>query len=125
MAGTRGYLAGIHGERGYAALFGGGIGRIAIAGLVALAFSSTGDLVAQTYTLRWPIWRYVGASNGVSLAVDTLAFTMLAFPGNPALGGIIVGQYIAKMMMTLVSVPLVYWARAIAPTPASAVSHRL
>ena len=38
----------------YGALFGGGIGRIAVAGLVALACSSTTDLLTQTVTLRWP-----------------------------------------------------------------------
>src|SRR5215831_10742252 len=35
----------------YGALFGGGIGRIAVAGLVALACSSTTDLLTQTVTL--------------------------------------------------------------------------
>jgi uncharacterized PurR-regulated membrane protein YhhQ (DUF165 family) len=98
----------------YGALFGGGIGRIAVAGLVALACSSTTDLLAQTVTLRWPIWQYVGASNAVSLLVDTVVFTTIAFAALPPEMRlrIMAGQYLAKIVMTFASVPLVYGARA-------------
>jgi uncharacterized PurR-regulated membrane protein YhhQ (DUF165 family) len=98
----------------YGAFFGGGIGRIAVAGLVALACSSTTDLLTQTVTLRWPIWRYVSTSNAVSLLVDTVVFTTIAFAALPPEMRlrIMAGQYLAKIAMTVASVPLVYGARA-------------
>lgn len=98
----------------YSALFGGGVGRIALAGLIALAASSMVDLVAQTATLRWPVWRYVLTSNAVSLAVDTVVFTIVAFAALPAdvRLHIMAGQYVAKIGMTLIAIPFVYWSRA-------------
>lgn len=98
----------------YSAVWGGGVGRVAIAGLVALACSSTVDLLMQSMTLRWPIWRYVGVSNAVSLLVDTAVFTSIAFAALPldVKLHIMQGQYLAKIAMTLVSIPLVYVARA-------------
>ena len=84
----------------YGTLFGGGIiGRIAVAGLVALACSSTTDLLAQTVTLRWPIWKYVSTSNAVSLLVDTVVFTTIAFAALPPEMRlrIMAGQYLAKI----------------------------
>jgi queuosine precursor transporter len=97
----------------YALLFGSGIGRIAFAGLIALACSSLLDLAAQTVTLRWRIWRYVLASNALSLAVDTVVFTQVAFAALPAdvRVHIMAGQYVAKIGMTLIAIPLVYGAR--------------
>jgi len=98
----------------YSVVWGGGTGRIAIAGLIALACSSTVDLLAQSVTLRWPIWQYVGASNAVSLLVDTIVFATIAFATVPISGRlhIIEGQYLAKVAMTVVLIPLVYRARA-------------
>jgi uncharacterized PurR-regulated membrane protein YhhQ (DUF165 family) len=101
----------------YTLLFGGAVGRIALAGIAALACSSTIDLLAQTVTLRWPIWRYVLASNASSLAVDTVVFSLIAFAGNPHLLNIITGQYLAKLVMTVVAIPLVYGARRWFPAP--------
>src|SRR5207244_13279014 len=98
----------------YGALFGGGIGRIDVSGLVALACSSTTDLLTQTVTLRWPIWQYVSTSNAVSLLVDTVVFTTIAFAALPPEMRlrIMAGQYLAKIVMTFASVPLVYGARS-------------
>jgi uncharacterized PurR-regulated membrane protein YhhQ (DUF165 family) len=98
----------------YSMLWGGGVGRIAVAGLVALACSSTTDLLTQTMTLRWPIWQYVSTSNAVSLLVDTVVFTTIAFAALPPEMRlrIMAGQYLAKIVMTFASVPLVYGARA-------------
>lgn len=98
----------------YSLAWGGGVGRVAIAGLIALACSSTTDLLAQSVTLRWPIWRYVGVSNAVSLLIDTIVFTAIAFAALPpdVRLRIIAGQYLAKLVMTIVSIPLVYAARA-------------
>lgn len=98
----------------YSAVFGGGVGRIAVAGLVALACSSTTDLLTQTATLRWPVWQYVSTSNAVSLLIDTVVFTTIAFAALPVdvRLHIMAGQYLAKIAMTIVSVPLVYWGRS-------------
>lgn len=106
----------------YAALFGGAIGRIALAGLAALLCSSTTDYVVQGRAIRLPIWQYVGISNAVSLAIDTAVFSLIAFAGNPALGSILLGQYLAKLAMTAVSVPAVYGVRRLAPAPAPALA---
>ncbi len=103
----------------YAAVWGGGVGRIAVAGLLALACSSATDLLAQRIALRRPIWQYVLFSNAVSLLVDTVVFASIAFAALPpdARLRIIEGQYLAKIAMTLVSIPLVYGVRAhVAPS---------
>jgi uncharacterized PurR-regulated membrane protein YhhQ (DUF165 family) len=103
----------------YAFVFGSNIGRIAVAGIVALACSSTADLAMQTITLRRPIWQYVGISNAVSLAIDTIVFTTIAFAALPAdvQVRIVEGQYLAKIVMTAASIPLVYWVRSLTPSP--------
>lgn len=104
----------------YTFVFGGNTGRIAIAGLIALVCSSSADLAMQTVTLRRPIWQYVSLSNAVSLAIDTLVFTLIAFAMLPfdVQLQIIEGQYLAKIAMTVFSIPLVYWVRSLFPTPA-------
>lgn len=106
----------------YSALWGGGVGRVAVAGLAALACSSTTDVIAQSVTLRWPIWQYVSASNAISLLIDTVVFTSIAFAALPleARLHIMEGQYLAKLVMTLLSIPLVYGARSWAARTAPA-----
>jgi uncharacterized PurR-regulated membrane protein YhhQ (DUF165 family) len=57
-------------------------------------------------------WRVVG-SNALSTLVDSVLFITLAFAGAPgfplkALAMLILGQYIVKMLVTAVSVPLIY-----------------
>jgi uncharacterized PurR-regulated membrane protein YhhQ (DUF165 family) len=97
----------------YSLMFGGGTGRVAVAGLIALACSGTIDLLMQSITLRWPIWQYVATSNVISLAIDTLVFVQIAFavlPPSVRLQ-ILEGQYLAKISVMLVSIPLVYFAR--------------
>ncbi len=97
----------------YATVWGGGVGRIAVAGLIALACSSTTDLLAQSIALRRPIWQYVLFSNAVSLLVDTVVFASIAFAALPpeARLRIIAGQYLAKIAMTIIAIPLVYGVR--------------
>jgi len=107
----------------YTAAWGGGTGRVAVAGLVALACSSTVDLLIQTATLRRPIWQYVSAANAISLLIDTVVFTTIAFAALPpdVRLHIMEGQYLAKLAMTAVSIPLVYWARGLTASPRPAV----
>jgi uncharacterized PurR-regulated membrane protein YhhQ (DUF165 family) len=92
---------------------GGGITRIAVAGVIALACSSLTDLAAQSVTLRLPIWRYVLTSNALSLFVDSLVFVGIAFAALPTdvRLRLVVGQYAAKIAMSVLSIPLVYLAR--------------
>ena len=103
----------------YTLAFGGAVGRIAVAGLAALACSSALDYLVQGRTIRWPVWRYVLAANGTSLLLDSLVFTAVAFAGLPlgTRASIFAGQYLAKLMTTVASVPLVYAARRWRPTP--------
>jgi uncharacterized PurR-regulated membrane protein YhhQ (DUF165 family) len=115
-------VLGLGASLAYATIFGGGVGRIALAGLVALACSSSADLATQTVTLRWPLLRYVAVSNAVSLALDSLVFAALAFPGNPHLGAIIAGQYVGKLAMTALALPVLAASRRRWPTPAYRMS---
>jgi uncharacterized PurR-regulated membrane protein YhhQ (DUF165 family) len=98
---------------GYSAAFGGGVGRIAIAGLVALVCSGSCDLMVQSLAIRWPLWSYIAVDNIASLLVDTCVFAFVAFAPLPlsVKVQIILGQYLVKLAMTGVSIPLVYGAR--------------
>ena len=58
-------------------------------------------------------WLRVLLSNGVSTAVDSVVFITIAFAGtDQPLARLIVGQYVVKMIVTLVSIPLIYTVRA-------------
>ena len=57
-------------------------------------------------------WLRVLASNAVSTAVDSALFVTLAFGGVLPIGPLILGQYLVKMAVTLVSLPLIYLVRA-------------
>ena len=57
-------------------------------------------------------WGRVLVSNAVSTAVDSLVFVTLAFAGVLPILPLVVGQYILKMAVTVVSLPLIYGLRA-------------
>ena len=57
-------------------------------------------------------WLRVLASNAVSTAVDSALFVTLAFGGVLPVGPLILGQYVVKMAVTVVSLPLIYLVRA-------------
>jgi len=111
--------AGAIGTLAYSFAFGGGLGRIVLASLLALGVASAIDIRVQTLLLRGPLWRMVVASNGASLLVDTVVFTLVAFLGVAGIGipSLIAGDYLTKIAMTLVSLPLIYGVSAIAPYP--------
>jgi uncharacterized PurR-regulated membrane protein YhhQ (DUF165 family) len=111
--------AGALGTLAYSFAFGGGLGRIVLASLAALAAASLVDIRVQTLLLRAPLWRMVTVSNGVSLAVDTVVFTLVAFLGVEGIGiaSLIAGDYLTKAVMTLVSIPLIYGLTAVVPFP--------
>ena len=57
-------------------------------------------------------WLRVLASNAVSTAVDSALFVTLAFGGVLPVGPLILGQYVVKMGVTVVSLPLIYLVQA-------------
>lgn len=63
-------------------------------------------------------WARVLVSNTFGLGVDTFVFITLAFAGTglPLLA-LMKGQYLVKMAVTLVSIPLIYAVRALKPSP--------
>jgi len=54
----------------------------------------------------------------VSTAVDSTLFVAAAFGGTLPLLPLIAGQYLIKMAITVVSVPLIYAARSVKVGPA-------
>jgi hypothetical protein len=61
--------------------------------------------------VRGPRWMRVVVSNGLSTFVDSAVFISGAFYGILPLWPLIQGQYIWKMIITVVSIPLIYLAR--------------
>ncbi len=70
---------------------------IALASFVAFAAASIGDTVVYTLLHRWAYLVKSNGSNVVSAALDSTIFPILAF-GVPILWGIILGQFVAKMV---------------------------
>jgi uncharacterized integral membrane protein (TIGR00697 family) len=88
--------------------------RIVFASLVAYLVSSLVD----TEIFAWwrahvggPKWVRVLTSNTVSTLVDSVLFIGLAFAGVLPVGPLIRGQYLVKMGVTVVSLPLIYATR--------------
>jgi len=57
-------------------------------------------------------WARVLVSNAVSTAVDSVVFVTLAFAGVLPVLPLVVGQYVVKMVVTVLSLPLIYGIRA-------------
>jgi hypothetical protein len=57
-------------------------------------------------------WVRVLVSNAMSTAVDSIVFVTLAFAGVLPVLPLAVGQYVVKMMVTMLSLPLIYGIRA-------------
>jgi uncharacterized PurR-regulated membrane protein YhhQ (DUF165 family) len=109
--------AGALGTLAYTAAFDGGLGRIVLASLTSLVVASSVDIRIQSLLLNGPIWRLVLVSNGLSLLVDTVVFTLLAFYGVEGIGiaGLIGGDYLVKVIMSVVSIPMIYAVTAAVP----------
>jgi hypothetical protein len=89
--------------------------RIVAASLAAYLASSLLDI--EIFALwkarfRGPPWGRVLASNAVSTLLDSALFVVLAFGGTMPLLPLVLGQYAIKMAVTVVSLPLIYAARA-------------
>ncbi len=85
--------------------------RIVFASLAAYLVSSLVDV--EVYHLwrsrvqRWK-WSRVLVSNAVSTLVDSVVFIFLAFYGIMPIAALIKGQYLIKMAITAISLPLIY-----------------
>ena len=89
--------------------------RIVFASLAAYLVSSFIDAEIFAFwkaRVRGPRWLRVLASNVVSTGIDSVVFISLAFYGVMPTGGLIQGQYMVKMAVTLVSLPLIYLVRS-------------
>jgi uncharacterized integral membrane protein (TIGR00697 family) len=85
--------------------------RIVAASLLAYIVSSLIDVEvfdAWKQRIGGHKWARVVASNAVSTAVDSSLFVAAAFGGMLPLLPLIVGQYVFKMAITVLSVPLIY-----------------
>lgn len=68
-------------------------------------------------------WVRVLTSNAVSTGVDSILFVGIAFAGTLPLLPLITGQYVIKMAVTLLSLPLIYATRFLSPAGASGESR--
>jgi len=89
--------------------------RIVGASLVAYLVASLVDAEIFAW-LRTRVggyrWARVLVSNAVSTAVDSVVFVTLAFAGVLPVLPLVVGQYVVKMVVTVLSLPLIYGIRA-------------
>ncbi len=99
-----------HGDAAFASVL-GSTARIVAASLIAYLVSSLVD----TEIFAWwrahmagPKWVRVPTSNPVSTLVDSVRFITIAFAGVLPVVPLIWGQYAVKMLVTLVSLPLIY-----------------
>lgn len=89
--------------------------RIVLASLTAYLVSSLIDVQVFAWW-RERVGRYKWArvllSNSVSTLVDSVVFITIAFAGVMPIWPLILGQYLVKMVVTVVSIPLIYAVRA-------------
>jgi queuosine precursor transporter len=102
--------------------------RIVVASLLAALLSGLLDveLFAKYRRQLPPGWRVL-LSNAGSTLVDSVLFIVLAFAGEPSfpipvLLMLILGQYAVKMLITLLSIPLIFLIRAKASTEEPSIS---
>lgn len=98
--------------------------RIVLASMTAYLVSSLIDVQVFAWW-RERVGRYRWArvllSNSVSTLVDSVIFITIAFAGIMPVLPLIAGQYLVKMAVTVVSIPLIYTIRARRRTAAPAV----
>ena len=98
------------GQAAFAGVF-GSTWRIVVASLIAYLVSTPIDLQVFAWW-RERVGRYrwarVLVSNTASTLIDSAAFITIAFLGVMPVLPLIAGQYIIKMIVTLVSIPLIY-----------------
>lgn len=89
--------------------------RIVFASLTAYLLSSLID--AEIFAF-WRVrvkrlkWTRVLVSNAISTWVDSVVFVTMAFYGIMPIWALIKGQYLVKMAITLISLPLIYLVKS-------------
>ena len=91
------------------ALILGAAPRIVLASWVAYLASSMTDVELFARLQARPLWQRVVVSNAVSLFVDSILFVGIAFGPQAQIIG---SQYLVKLVMTVLSLPLILLARA-------------
>jgi len=102
------------GQEGFASVL-GSTPRIVFASLTAYLISSLIDAEIFAFwrsRIRGPKWLRVLVSNIISTGVDSIIFITLAFYGIMPIWPLIEGQYVVKMAITLVSLPLIYLVKS-------------
>jgi uncharacterized integral membrane protein (TIGR00697 family) len=97
--------------------------RIVVASLLAYLVSSHLDVSIYAWlSKRVAPWARVLVSNGLGLGADTVIFITLAFAGTGvALTSLMLGQYVIKMVVTVISIPLIYLSHLWIAQPAEDV----
>ncbi|MFQ5924791.1 MAG: queuosine precursor transporter [Dehalococcoidia bacterium] len=93
----------------------GSTGRIVVASLSAYLVASLIDVEVFAWwrqRIGGYRWARVMASNTISTLVDSVVFISIAFWGIYPLLPMIGGQYLVKMGIALISIPLIYLVRA-------------
>lgn len=94
--------------------------RIVFASLTAYLISSFVDAEIFAFWkahIHGMKWVRVLVSNGISTGVDSVVFITLAFYGLMPVWTLIQGQYVVKMAITLLSLPLIYLVRSRKESP--------
>jgi uncharacterized integral membrane protein (TIGR00697 family) len=102
------------GQEAFSAIL-GNTPRIVFASMIAYLLSSLTDAEIFAFWkshVRGPKWARVLISNTVSTGIDSIAFISLAFYGLMPLWTLIAGQYILKMAITVLSLPLIYLVKS-------------
>ncbi|MEW6375539.1 MAG: queuosine precursor transporter [Thermodesulfobacteriota bacterium] len=89
--------------------------RIVFASLTAYLISSFIDAEVFAFwraRVHGPRWVRVVVSNSISTWVDSVVFITFAFYGVMPIWTLIKGQYVIKMAITLISIPLIYLVRS-------------
>ena len=101
--------------------------RIVAASLIAYLVASLADAELFAWwraRIGGYRWMRVLVSNALSTGLDSVVFVTLAFVGVLPVLPLIVGQYLVKMAVTVVSLPLIYLIRATPGPPSAAVWAR-
>jgi uncharacterized integral membrane protein (TIGR00697 family) len=115
-----------HHQDAFATVF-GATPRIIAASLAAFLVSSFVDVeifAAWKNRVGSHRWARVLMSNTVSTALDSAVFVVIAFAGQLPLLPLITGQYVIKMAVTVVSIPLIYATGFIGGAKQNAESSR-
>src|SRR5262245_3135862 len=101
--------------------------RIVAASLIAYLVASLVDAEIFAWwraRLGGYRWMRVLVSNALSTGVDSVVFVTLAFVGVLPILPLIIGQYLVKMGVTVVSLPLIYMIRTTHEAPTDATWAR-